>query len=304
MELQSLQFDGSPTAVRGRSAAAMAVPLGGATTEDEDNSPHHMVRGRQRMASGFSTEAMTGTVSRCCMPLSRTFVCLGMDLKGLVRLFLVVQLLYGLLLTVLHVLLLAPPFNEPECYWIPGSGPWLELFDLQWSYRMRGENSFSNGNYIGTVTGALFGVITLVLVICAVLSMEACGHKRQFRCIEKWWLVYTTFQVPTFCIINLCKISTLCTYAHDQVAAGPKTLASSLPDYFVTPSPVKITFPHVSLHCGTMKMWFIECTCMATLIALIGLWACWSYVNVRLREANNAACDPSNGDAAMQGLEY
>eukprot|EP00747_Dinoflagellata_sp_TGD_P168494 gnl/TRDRNA2_/TRDRNA2_194982_c0_seq1.p1 gnl/TRDRNA2_/TRDRNA2_194982_c0~~gnl/TRDRNA2_/TRDRNA2_194982_c0_seq1.p1 ORF type:complete len:347 (-),score=36.16 gnl/TRDRNA2_/TRDRNA2_194982_c0_seq1:134-1174(-) len=293
----------------GHGSAASMSPLRARSEEEDDglyDHPNFMLRspGPPQWSPGpqpqisvflpdFGLQVMTRT-ARCCRPLPRAFVCLGLNLKGLVRLFCFVETLYGILLTVLHMLLLAPPFNEPECDWIPGSGPWLELLDLQWSYRVRGESLHSweepmmryssHGNFAGTVMGLILGIITLMTVIFFVLYLECYSHYPQYRVMEKVWLIFTTCQVPGFCLCNLGKVSTLCSYASSKhQAAGTKGSYAASAQY-VTPAPDSLTFPQVSLHCGTLRMWFIEWTCMVTVLAALGLWACWSYVNLRLQD--------------------
>lgn len=200
-------------------------------------------------------------------------------MQGSVRLFILFQMLYGALLIGIHILLLSPPFNEPRCDWIPGSGPWLELLDLQWSLRIRGNGAGNwetpmlkynrHGNFAGTVLGLIIGVLTFLLSLIADCSLQRSGQGR-LQPLAKIWLGFTTLQVPAFFACNMGKLGTLCGESMSQHSGVINTGAPTL-------------FPKVSGHCGVLALWFIEWTCMCSIIGCLGIWLCWSFVNCQLQ---------------------
>mmetsp|Transcript_97244 Transcript_97244/g.216976 ORF Transcript_97244/g.216976 Transcript_97244/m.216976 type:complete len:333 (-) Transcript_97244:69-1067(-) len=269
-----------------------------------------------RRGSG-AFEAVGASVACCCSPLPRQFRCLGFSLEGLVRILLALQAFYGLLVAVLHVLLLAPPVNEPRCDWIPGSGPWLELLDLQWSFRIRGNTGVGSweqplaqgttpegarefggsGNFAGTITGLVLGVITLLLAVVVELSICFSRNNGELKWVEKGWLAFTTLQVGGFCLCNLGKVQALCD--HLQAMQQPPPRITNDAGAAVEPTggienPSQL-FPQMSGHCGVLRMWYIEWNLMTTALACLGLLVCWSYINVRLQDTSRGGC-PELGD--------
>lgn len=239
-------------------------------------------------------------VRGCCRPLKRTLRCLGLDLTRFVRVFIGCQALYGLLLICLHILLLSPPFNEPRCDWIPGSGPWMELLDLQWSLRIRGNGReswetpmlryHSHGNFAGTVFGFIAGCFTVFVAIFADYSIRQNG--RNMKSFTRLWFVFSVMQLIVFLICNLGKVSTLCDNpSHPSEHAEAGTL-----------------FPDVSAHCGILSMWFIEWTLMGAFLTSVGLWAAYSHVSYLLSDSNGmgayqAAYSVGNGTHGFSDCE-
>lgn len=264
--------------------------------------------------------SFTSTVKNCCRPLPWQLICLGVSLQGITHVFLALQMFYGLLLIILHSLLLAPPFNEPRCDWIPGSGPWMELLDLQWSLRIReAPYTTQTSDYVqvsaralrtsfncaGTAFGLFVGVFTLLLA-CLVEISFSCTRAQSFaKPIEKLWLGFTTLQVAVFCACNLGKIERICQSTlvaladHNDETVVPDV---TLPGQDTTSSPPPPPVPYregPGLNgCGVMNAWFVEWTFMVTTIAGLGVWSCWSFVNMRIqtqlradRRAEELQCD-------------
>jgi len=260
--------------------------------------------------SGRLFQTVTTTVGErvegCFRPLPRNLKCCGLGLPHLFNIFVACQALYGLLLIFLHTLLLSPPFNEPKCDWLPGSGPWLELLDLQWSLRIRGNRAYdweapmlrysTHGNFAGTVLGLLIGVLTFLFAIFAEFVFRRPFHGNSaIRTWETAWLGFSTVEVIGFFLCNLGKISTLCNEASSPgmpdstVAAhreAPLTSAKQYPgEHIHQAARSSVLFPALASHCDILEMWFIEWTFMAGFLGFLGLWACWSYVNARRLEA-------------------
>lgn len=195
------------------------------------------------------------------------------DMYGCVRLFIFLQMIYGTMLIVIHVLLLSPPFNEPRCDWIPGSGPWLQLLDLQWSLRIRGNGDENwetpvlryneHGNFAGTILGLIVGIMTFLLSLIADCSLQKSGQGR-LQPLAKIWLGFTTLQIPAFLACNMGKLGTLCNYDEEDMG-------------------VSRLFPKVAGHCGVLTLWYVEWTLMCSSIAALGLWVCWSFVNYQVQ---------------------
>lgn len=240
--------------------------------------------------------SVISTVERCCRPLPRRFLCLWIDLKNVVQIFLVFQAMYGVMLIVLHALLLAPPFNEPRCDWLPGSGPWLELLDLQFSLRIQGSTAYDweaemsqynmHWNFAGTLMGLLMGMVTGILSATIMLSVTwDLMDNAMTRCMEKAWLSFSTVQLLLFIFCNLGKIPTLCIYAEESNQTPRPTFdgGANLAYHTAPPSTVML-FPKIAVHCGVLKMWFMEWTLLVAIVSGLGVWACWSWVNVRIKE--------------------
>lgn len=223
-----------------------------------------------------------GTMRMWCQPLAPTLRCCFLPMRLLCKAFILSQVLYGALLTTVHFLLVLPPFNEPSVDMIPGSGPYMQLLDLQWSIRIRGNRDASwqqalvekqeggfdlNGSVMGTCIGVLYGM--LVLLTSAVAFIVIHFGVTQLLCrvshikFLKFWLVFSLCQVAWFLFVNLCKLPTICLNS------------TNIRD---STEPLKI-FSLVGTHCGVVRLSFTEWTVQLTCLWALGVWVAWSYTN-------------------------
>jgi len=273
-----------------------------------DNLPSRMDAATRRgMANPFGpAEARLGdTCASFCRPLSKV-TCCCMDLNGLVNLLLFLQVLYGVLLVIVHTLILLPPFNLPQVDAFPAANKWLPLLDLQYGYRIEAgdnkgwEEDFIDADggaevqesfYLGTVMGVVIGIITIIFAVATTTRRQCCpirgtGH----RTLEKSWLVFTFGLLGWFCLCNLGKVPTraVCFFADagnaTEVIASPKTIvhetesaaqASMSGASELTPAK---DMDHTS-SCDAFRLFFVQWTLMVTLIIGLLLWAALSSIN-------------------------
>jgi len=229
-----------------------------------------------------------------------------MDLNALVNLLLFLEVLYGIVLVVVHALILLPPFNLPKVDAFPEANKWLPLFDLQFGYRIeagdnRGwEEDFIDANggaeveesyYLGTVMGVVMGVITIIFALATCARRLCCpirgtGH----RTLEKAWLVFTSGLLGWFCICNLGKVPTraVCFFSDagnaTDIVASPGTIehrtdAAAEASMSGASQLTQAEDIEGSASCDAFRIFFVQWTIMVTLLLGLLLWAALSSIN-------------------------
>lgn len=255
------------------------------------------------LLSGF-VDALATCMASFCLPLPRKFLCLGMNLKNAMRVILTIQMAYGLILIVLHFLLFIPPMDEPTVEWFPAfNGLPLEMADLQFSLRIRGGKTPTYHEPMMRVGGSL-NVPGIAVAIClgvlhffgaAIVMYTITYHQptENLKRFEKFYLIFTTMQVPYFCLCNLGKVSVLCPDIPQQAGrnpAPPREVSDiGSPEFPSQALHITSLFSQLSNHCSVLRVWFVEWTIMVSVLAGIGVWVCWSYVNARFQQDSLSA---------------
>jgi len=282
-------------------------------------------RGLDAAAGGFE-QAWTdreaelgGTLENCCRPLPRDLRCCFINLRGAVVLLLIAQVLYGVLLIVLHVLLLMPPFNQPRLSHFPESAQWIEFLDLQFSLRIweassddwtntfineQEDVSVTESNYLGTMIGLVLGIITVLVAIFTMLrtDLSPCGCGKRSPWVEKAWLAFTCTQASWFIFCNVGKIMTLChrppnvlTSSADGKSAMPTTHVNELGDVIRVNNDASGGAYTWSLsHCRVLQTWYAEWLALSALVLIFFLWAAFSHINARILSARHEYQEDEN----------
>lgn len=230
------------------------------------------------------------TASRCWTPLPGTFVCLGLPLEGVVRLFFAIQTLYGLVVVSLHAPLLFSKGAAPR--WATSKNAFHDLQDLQVGLSLRREQRWDQALLGATRVEDPSDPVLVVevalgcaLVICP-LAMQVALLKRcrrrdgRARCAECAWLALTSLHILASTVLNLAKVGSVC-FSSDEVARESNDRVGRLRQG-------ESAYPQLSSDCGTLRVWFLQWTLMVALLSGMGLVACWSYFNVRLQEATRS----------------
>jgi len=230
------------------------------------------------------------TASRCWTPLPDTFVCLGLHLEGVVRLFFALQTLHGLAVLSLHAPLLLSRGPVPS--WATPKNAFHDLQDLQAGLSLRREQRWDDELLSATrveedpadpVLVAEFS-IGCALVIGS-LAMQAALLRRcrrrdgRARCAECAWLLLTSLHILAGAVLGLAKAGSACSFEEVAKASGDRVsrLRQGTSAY-----------PQFSSDCGTLRLWLVQWTCMVALLSGMGLLACWSYFNVRVQDATRS----------------
>lgn len=266
-------------------------PLGclwGGSAEDQGEFPVQY-SGTDDTDEDSSAREIHKTASRCCTPLPGTFVCLGLSLEGVVRLFFALQTLYGLTVVSLHAPLLFSRGAAPQLE--TSKNAFHDLQDLQVGLSLRREQrwdqSLMGATRVEDPSDPVL-VIEVALgcasVVCPLAMQVALLHRWDgsdwARCAECAWLALTSLHILASTVLNLAKAGSVC-FSFEEVAKTSGDRVTRLRQGWSA-------YPQLSSDCGTLRVWFAQWTCMVALLSCMGLVACWSYFNarenVRLRE--------------------